>query len=434
MKVFWSWQSDRIPKNHHYFVRRALEEACESLAQDPDVDESERPEVDHDTTAVAGTPDIVGTVLRKIEAAAAFVADMTPVGVTDPAAVRPDLATRGAPLPEPKLIQNPNVMSELGYAEKCLGTDRIILVANSIHYPGPNALPFDWRHRRGPITYSLADDANNEARKKECSALAKRLREPLRLILAAQRQLADQVEGPLPSETDPAVWAGSENGVMFRESALESNLKRALLSTGPRLYARITPASWRKRGLQELETEMNRREARLWIRGNNGTWGSTADGVLSAQGLSDMPNGYLVRTVTHWFQKSGEIWAVDTTSFGHDEGKLFFATHVPIAPLAKFLSSAVQAILDSGEGPVAIELGCTNLENVFWPGEFRFARQPSLRDMATIRRAKEHWTPSARNQLLLDFWNELRDAYGLPHARTQAEFQAQAGVQLANDG
>lgn len=84
--IFWSWQSDRDPKSHHYFVRDALKDACKLIAIDPDYQESGRPEVDHDTKNVAGTPDITKTILEKIARANVFVADMTPVGVTDPLA------------------------------------------------------------------------------------------------------------------------------------------------------------------------------------------------------------------------------------------------------------------------------------------------------------------------------------------------------------
>jgi hypothetical protein len=90
MKVFWSWQSDRDPKLHHYFVRDALKDACKLIAIDADYDEAERPEVDYDTKNVAGTPDITKTILDKIAAANVFVADMTPVGTTDPVALQPN--------------------------------------------------------------------------------------------------------------------------------------------------------------------------------------------------------------------------------------------------------------------------------------------------------------------------------------------------------
>ena len=46
-----------------------------------------------------GSPDIVATILAKIEAAAVFVADVTPIAVS----------------PGGKHVANPNVLIELGY-------------------------------------------------------------------------------------------------------------------------------------------------------------------------------------------------------------------------------------------------------------------------------------------------------------------------------
>ncbi|GAB9249503.1 hypothetical protein [Bradyrhizobium diazoefficiens] len=123
MKIFWSWQSDRDPKLHHYFVRDALKDACKLIAIDPDYEEAERPEVDHDTKNVAGTPDITKTILEKIAGANVFVADMTPVGMTAPAALQPNIPAEKRS--EPKYLQNPNIMSELGYAEHALSQGRI---------------------------------------------------------------------------------------------------------------------------------------------------------------------------------------------------------------------------------------------------------------------------------------------------------------------
>lgn len=51
--IFWSWQSDRDPKLHHYFVRDALKDACKLIAIDPDYQESARPEVAVNTNCFA---------------------------------------------------------------------------------------------------------------------------------------------------------------------------------------------------------------------------------------------------------------------------------------------------------------------------------------------------------------------------------------------
>lgn len=74
MKIFLSWQSDLLPRNHQQLVRDALRDTCDALSGANGVEAAQRPEVDHDTVGVPGTRDIVGTILAKIKQAAVFVA------------------------------------------------------------------------------------------------------------------------------------------------------------------------------------------------------------------------------------------------------------------------------------------------------------------------------------------------------------------------
>jgi hypothetical protein len=104
--VFFSWQSDRLPKEGRNFTQKALETAVQSIAQDITVEPAIREglEVDKDTKGVPGSPPIVDTILKKIEAAAVFVPDFTFVGTR----------VRGEP------TGNPNVLIEYGWALRCL--------------------------------------------------------------------------------------------------------------------------------------------------------------------------------------------------------------------------------------------------------------------------------------------------------------------------
>ena len=83
MKVFWSWQSDSPGKTGRHFVRSALAAAIQELRQVTDLEEPSEREVreslhlDHDRQGVPGSPDLAATILRKIERAAVFVADVT---------------------------------------------------------------------------------------------------------------------------------------------------------------------------------------------------------------------------------------------------------------------------------------------------------------------------------------------------------------------
>ena len=98
--VFWSWQSDLDGRVTRDVIRTALDEAITILAAE--LEEADRPSLTSDTQGVAGTPDIVATILAKIDEAAVFVGDVTPIALSDSG----------------KACANPNVLLEMGYANK----------------------------------------------------------------------------------------------------------------------------------------------------------------------------------------------------------------------------------------------------------------------------------------------------------------------------
>ena len=168
MKVFWSWQSDTHQPSGRHFVKAALEAAVEQLADHPNLEDAERPIIDSDTSNVPGSPPIAETILRKIRECAVFVADVTPVGQTSGG----------------KKLVNPNVMIELGYALAQVGPERIVLVMNQAEGGTLRALPFDLRHWRGPLTFSLGREATDERRDEVRVALVEDLVERLAPSLA----------------------------------------------------------------------------------------------------------------------------------------------------------------------------------------------------------------------------------------------------------
>jgi len=124
--VFWSWQSDRPARETRSLIREALVKAIDRIAVE--FDEAGRPEIDHDTRGAAGSPDIVATILTKIDRAGVFVADVTPIAISE----------------NGKHIANPNVLIELGYAKRALGTERVITVWNTAFTDArPEDLPSD---------------------------------------------------------------------------------------------------------------------------------------------------------------------------------------------------------------------------------------------------------------------------------------------------
>lgn len=427
--IFWSWQSDRDPKLHHYFVRDALKDACKLIAIDLDFEEATRPEVDHDTKNVAGTPDITKTILDKIAKANVFVADMTPVGVTDPAALQPNTAADKRS--EPKHLQNPNVMSELGYAEHALSQGRIILVANGEHYPGPVALPFDWRHRSGAKVYHLKDGATKEEIKAEQKRFAEVLKSCIVPILAEQapaKTPAPPISWQAPSRSDPAIWPAAEKMLEFRNNAMGEPKRSVELREGTRIFARIAPREWSVPARIELEQRIS--DVGLNIRGRDGDWGLNGDGALSVWGqIPGARNDMIVTNATQWFQSNGELWAVNSNCFAEYSGGKCFASALPFTPLDEFLRKGIAAIRAlGGKGSIGIKLGAGDLTDTVLPGQRQSQRFSAVSDRADVGEELETWTPNERRALLFRFWNTLMDAYGQPHAHSIAEFEQVASV------
>lgn len=182
--VFWSWQSDLPAATTKNFIKDALSQALEEVAEEFELEAADRLELDHDTKGEPGLVEIVSTIFRKIDDCQIFVADITPV-----AEITTGTAT--------KKIPNPNVMIELGYAIREVGPQRVITVANLAFGGKPEELPFDLRHRRGAITYRL-DCAKDSAIEKTRKDLVKQLVAALKTNLTAPRE--DQlIRNPMPA-------------------------------------------------------------------------------------------------------------------------------------------------------------------------------------------------------------------------------------------
>jgi hypothetical protein len=182
--VFYSWQSDRLNSTNRGLIQDALEGAIKDLKEDAEI--AVEPVIDRDTMGVAGSPDIGLTILAKIDAAVAFIGDVSFV------------ATDVADDPVP----NPNVLIELGYAMKALGHGRIVMVMNTAFGP-PEKLPFDLRQKR-TVTYHLPEGAEKAPVRKE---LRGRLTVAIKTILR-EHQSASKTETPLPPRpSDEAILA-----------------------------------------------------------------------------------------------------------------------------------------------------------------------------------------------------------------------------------
>lgn len=144
--VFYSWQSDTDSKYNRNFIEDVLERSVRNFNKE----NGDGPllSVDKDTRGVPGSPDIVPTILQKIDRSVCFLADVTPIGKIGG-----------------KSVPNPNVMFELGFALSSLSFERVILVCNTA-YGDLKELPFDLGLKRViPYRYDMN---TSDVEKKDC--------------------------------------------------------------------------------------------------------------------------------------------------------------------------------------------------------------------------------------------------------------------------
>jgi hypothetical protein len=218
--AFYSWQSDLPSATNRGLIGDALENAAKTLKADRDI--AIKTIVQRDTTGLTGSPDIIATILERIDASDAFVADISFITPMPPLGDKE------------KRCPNPNVLLELGYALRRHGWERVVMVFNE-HYGSINDLPFDLRNRRVVPYRSDPDDTDRATPRK---ALQIRLESELRGMVAAPQQLVrttvqialEAIETEKNGRT-PLVRKAVAN-VVERIAAVEPNLARSSLASG----------------------------------------------------------------------------------------------------------------------------------------------------------------------------------------------------------
>lgn len=150
-KVFYSWQATLDGSANRNLIRKCLALAIDNLNQELEVEGRDEAMLDSDTANTPGSPDIIRTILSKVDESTIFIADITLVNEKQP---------------------NSNVMFELGYALKALGEANIILLFNE-HYGSPRDLPFDLGLKRAMLYRCSPDDEEKAPVRKELSARLK---------------------------------------------------------------------------------------------------------------------------------------------------------------------------------------------------------------------------------------------------------------------
>lgn len=132
--IFYSWQSDLPSSDNKNLISKALESSSKELSKKLNSKIDYGLVIDRDTKGTSGSPNIANTIFDKIKKADVFLCDVTPIN------------NQFGSTPA-RLIPNPNVLIELGFAINALGWDRIICV-NNLKHGKIEELPFDIRGHR----------------------------------------------------------------------------------------------------------------------------------------------------------------------------------------------------------------------------------------------------------------------------------------------
>lgn len=142
IKIFYSWQSDLENYKNRTFIKKSLDSVAKTIKAENSL--SLNLQIDSDSREEMGTPDLSAKIFEKIDNCDIFIADISIINYSSSSRIMP----------------NPNVLLELGYAIKTLGWDRILCIYNC-EYSKIESLPFDIRNRK-PITYNTKNDLKTE--------------------------------------------------------------------------------------------------------------------------------------------------------------------------------------------------------------------------------------------------------------------------------
>lgn len=369
-------------------IQDALSRAIVALSNELELDPSEVPELDHDTKDEPGMAAIADTIFRKIREARVFVGDITSVGRSD----------SGRELP------NPNVLVELGWAWIHHSHENIILVANKAYGPKKHEqLPFDIRHRRAAILYSLPKGADDASIEHATVELSENLTEALRKSLADW--LAAKANDPGPSGKpsrpgDPSVWFEKDTLLRHQPFHGGGGLHHVQPWEGRRIYVRIVPERFRNgipapsgvhqwtgpgdSGLHPLGPQAS------------GDGGLNGEGVLR-YALSEKSSPTETWTATQWFRETGELWTFDSARLR--DGKLFVGSLV--TDVGRFLKRGLAMLTALGaSGLIRIEVGAVGLDGSQWAGQFNHERSDALMDQVSVAMARRTWDEACNRRFL----------------------------------
>lgn len=389
--IFWSWQSDRDERVTRNLIREAIMIALDRLSNAAEIED--RLEIDHDTRGLPGSPDIVASILAKIDAADIFIADITPIAISG----------------NGKHIANPNVLIELGYAKKALGPEKWITVWNTDFTKCKvENLPFDLRGKRGPISYRLAAGASKEDLRAVRISLVEQFTERLSACLSTSRVAESILPSWHPSiEGDQSIWIYPGTEIDINEGWGSGS--KTIVGDG-RWFVRILPSGFDA-------TKMNNGAQAPPVIEEGYSRGDTAGGVLTYGGSVRSAGAQKeLSGATMWFRKTGEIWFTHGgISTEYNGLPCFFGDYVPEKWASNLWYGLNFLYKNGGKGPYHIRLGVTGLDGLYWDTGNRLGGTPPKALLSHIEYEFITTSPDHDSWIkqFANCWAELRQAFSL---------------------
>jgi hypothetical protein len=414
IKLFWSWQSETPQRTGRILVRDALREAIEQLKIVAEIDEPERDSatIDHDPERISGGVGLVRAILKNIDAADVFVADVTAVGkVGSGADMQPESAGE-------RLI-NSNVAMELGYALRALSDLKLIVVFN-VHYGWQGELPFDVRNREDAITYTLPPNAGRpeiELERKKLTA---------RLVSAIDRCIQEPVPGPdqsaaTPSSFNRAVYF-QVGEVLAQVGESQGNGASYSYTADTFCYLRLIPVPTLQSALPLVTLLHVVGKAPLLSRQPGGAMsGSNSYGAIGFEVGSQPGRGRGKLVASTQLFPSGELWSLSAALVAHERGerpawiKLPFLASVVFERVFYDNLRALMAFAQhslSLSPPWQVECGLVGILGLHLGLSPDDIRGPVRKANVSLRRTLKSQDEGAMDKFLLEFFGMLHEAIG----------------------
>jgi hypothetical protein len=415
MKVFWSWQSDSPDKIGRHFIRETLETVIKDLKEEIEALEEPDREIhlDHDRKGVPGSPDLANTILEKIKATTIFIADVTPVGET----------------PNGKALINPNVAIELGFALAHIGDQGILMVLNQ-HYGDRQTLPFDLKHKAGPIIYSIGPSATTKEIQKEKRLLSGKFKDEIRACIKALKKESNK---KITKHTEIKSIGNSakyfEYGEILAERSYNNKVLRVVYNSGPIIYLRIIPVlavnPLKQHEVKDIIYGVNISplQSNLYI---GASWERNRYGGITFSHIN-VAEGKKVFTTSQVFLNR-EIWGLDATFF-HGSKKI-----ISIMAFEELIEDALRHYVDVAEKrlnlnpPLLVEAGAAEVNDFTM---VRPSHYPTRRNLGRIfsneiksRHTLKSLEKTDVDKVLLAIFEDFFDAIGVKRPDNFRNFPA----------